>query len=96
MVLIKHKEKRAMKEIIYSAQAQKFLSKIVLADSQKIRNKIKQYALAPETLKNQVKRLKGLPFYRLRVGDYRVVFDENGVILNIIKVGHRSDVYKGL
>jgi len=43
-----------------------------------------------------IKALRGpKPFFRLRVGDYRVVFevDENTVI--ICDVGNRGDVYKG-
>lgn len=85
-----------MKTIIYSKQALRFLDKITEAESERIMNKIEQYAQNPSELKNQVKKLKGLPFYRLRVGDYRVVFDENGIILNIIKIDNRGNVYKEL
>lgn len=83
-----------MKTIIYSKKAESFLRKIVRVDAQRIRSKINQYAEDPSSLKNQVKKLKGLPFYRLRIGDYRVVFDENGIILNIIKIDNRGNVYK--
>ena len=36
--------------------------------------------------------------YRLRVGDYRVVYSvkETQVIIEIIRIGHRKDIYKGL
>lgn len=85
-----------MKTILYSKQALDFLSKIQKVERQKIITKVKQYAENPEALKNQIKKLKGLPFYRLRVGDYRIVFDENGLVLNIIKIGHRKDIYKEL
>jgi len=84
-----------MKEVIYTVKAQKFLSRITKADSQRIRGKMKQYAEHPEELKNQVKKLKNLPFYRLRVGDYRVIFDDKGLILEVVKVGNRGDVYNG-
>jgi mRNA interferase RelE/StbE len=34
--------------------------------------------------------------YRIRVGDYRVVYNivKNKLIIEIIRVGHRKDVYK--
>ena len=34
--------------------------------------------------------------YRIRVGDYRVIYDfvEERVIIEVIKVGHRKDVYR--
>ena len=43
-----------------------------------------------------VKRLVGTPYYRLRVGDYRVILDvDNGkLIILVIYVGHRKKVYQ--
>ncbi len=32
--------------------------------------------------------------YRLRVGDYRVIFDIDGKIVVILRVQHRREVYK--
>lgn len=83
-----------MKDIIYSKQALKFLDKITLAEANRIRGKIEQYVENPSTLKNQVKKLVGSPFYRLRVGSYRVIFDDKGMVLFIVKIDHRGSVYK--
>ena len=33
--------------------------------------------------------------YRLRVGDYRIVFDVRESTIVVMAVGHRRDVYKG-
>ena len=35
--------------------------------------------------------------YRLRVGDYRIVYtvDDQEIIVEIIKIGHRREVYRG-
>jgi mRNA-degrading endonuclease RelE of RelBE toxin-antitoxin system len=30
----------------------------------------------------------------VRVGDYRVVFDENGNTITVVAVGHRREVYR--
>ncbi len=34
--------------------------------------------------------------YRIRVGDYRVIYDlhEDLVLVKILKIGHRKDIYK--
>lgn len=34
--------------------------------------------------------------YRLRVGDYRIVYDvfDDLVLVKVMKVGHRRDIYK--
>lgn len=40
-------------------------------------------------------KLKGRPEWRLRVGDYRVVYriDDAELMVTVVDVGHRSDVY---
>ena len=45
-------------------------------------------------LGGDVKRLKSFsPAYRLRVGDYRVLFDLESGIIVIHRIGHRKDIY---
>lgn len=56
--------------------------------------KIEQYAADPASLANQVKALKGVVAYRLRVGDYRVIFSEDAIVLLVLKVGHRREIYE--
>jgi mRNA interferase RelE/StbE len=48
----------------------------------------------PDSLAANVKRLTGDSLLRLRVGDYRVIMDDDGTILLIVKVGHRREVYR--
>jgi mRNA interferase RelE/StbE len=42
------------------------------------------------------KKLKGEDAYRIRVGDYRVIYeiDDNIIIVTVVSVGHRKDIYK--
>ena len=42
--------------------------------------------------------LRGHPYYKLRVGDYRVIFDVNreSKSLIVVVVGHRKKIYRGL
>lgn len=84
-----------MKKIAYSKQAIKTLSRIPKNESERIRSKIRLYAADPTALENNVKKLQGEESYRLRVGDWRVIFDENDVVIEVIKIGARGDVYKG-
>ncbi len=54
----------------------------------------------PKVLANQITRLKGTqdePLYRLRVGSYRVIFFKKfeELIIIIIRIGYRKDVYEG-
>jgi len=32
--------------------------------------------------------------YRFRIGDYRAVFDVQGVTIIILRIGHRKDIYR--
>jgi len=46
-------------------------------------------------LVGNIKRLREADFgYRLRMGDYRILFDLEGDTIVIQKVGHRKDVYE--
>lgn len=74
--------------IKYSKQAEKFLKK---------QNKVTQKRIiyAIEQIPNgDIKRLKGVVYYRLRVGDFRILFDKDGNIIYVLKIDSRGDVYK--
>lgn len=83
-----------MKTITYSREAAKALVKMPANTARLIRSKIEQYATDPASLSNNVKALKGASgFYRLRVGDWRVVFGDDGLIISIVKIASRGEVY---
>lgn len=83
-----------MKKIAYSKQAIKTLSKLSANETARIRAKLRQYAGDPASQANNVKKLQGRSAYRLRVGDWRVIFDENDVVIEVIKIGARGSVYE--
>ena len=64
------------------------------ANAELVRAKIDQLAADPDLLANTVKRLQGRPGFRLRVGDYRVIFTEDGTVLDVLAIGHRREVYE--
>ena len=41
-------------------------------------------------------KLSGADLYRMRQGDYRIVYaiDDGAVTVEVVRVGHRSDVYR--
>lgn len=50
--------------------------------------------LAENPFSKDIKRLKGASSFRLRAGDYRVIFDIEENIILILKVGHRKNIYQ--
>jgi len=42
------------------------------------------------------KKLKGEDAYRIRVGDYRIIYEiaDDKIIVIVVSVGHRQDIYK--
>lgn len=69
------------------------LRRLSIAERDRIRGKIQQYAREPSSLGNNVKRLKASPYIRLRIGDWRVIMDDQGSVLAILKIGPRGKVY---
>ena len=61
-----------------------------------IRAKLDELADDPTVLRRNVKALRGRPGYRLRVGDWRVIFelDHEERRLIVLDIGPRGDVYE--
>ena len=75
-------------EIRYSKQASKFLQK----QSKQVQLRIiKAINKLPA---GDVKKMQGMNYYRLRVGDFRVIFSNDGTVLMVEKIGNRGEVYK--
>jgi mRNA interferase RelE/StbE len=83
-----------MKEVTYSKQAIKTLSRIPANESARIRSKVRQYADNPASQMNNVRKLQGRDAYRLRVGDWRIIFGEDEVVIDVIRIGARGSVYE--
>lgn len=82
-------------EILRSAA--KSLKKIPEPDRKRISKKIDE--LAEQLPIHEESKMKGNnPFHKIRVGDYRIIYeiqDEILVIL-VVKIGHRKDIYRNL
>jgi mRNA interferase RelE/StbE len=85
-----------MWSITYTADAIKALSAIDRVVAKRIRSKLLGLARDPIAPNNNVKKLAGVDGYRLRVGDWRVVYllRHRTLTVLVVKVGHRREVYE--
>ncbi len=82
-------------QIEFVKQAAKQFKALLTQEQERLQPKID--ALATEPRPNGVVKLAGEDdLYRIRVGDYRIIYciqDEQLLIL-VVKIGHRKDVYR--
>ena len=83
-----------MLNIAYSRDALKSLRRMPANEAKRVRKKIEAYARDPDSQAKNVVRLKGREAYRLRVGDWRVIFDKQGNVMAILAVGPRGSIYE--
>lgn len=84
-----------MRVVRYSRDALKTLEGLPSKTARRIREKVAQYAADPTTQANNVKALKGANGYlRLRVGDWRIIFTDDGAVVAIVRIGARGSVYE--
>jgi mRNA interferase RelE/StbE len=85
-----------MLKLLISKKAQKFLDKLPPKQFRQIVKKV--FALLEEPGPHDSEELRGYPFLRNDVGEYRVIYDVQGDTLRLILVGKRNDaeVYRQL
>ncbi len=77
--------------------AAKALKKIPKADRKRIADKIDSLAEGPPN--PDTTKMKGInPFHKIRVGDYRIIYEiqEDVLLILVVKIGHRKDIYRNL
>jgi mRNA interferase RelE/StbE len=83
--------------IEFKRSVAKVLKKLPKPDRRRIRNKIDSLT---ENLPDPAitKRKGDNPFHRVRVGDYRIIYEvrEDTLLILVLKIGHRKEVYRGL
>ena len=82
-------------EVKFTKVARKMFRKLSQELQDRIQTKIDDLAIEPRP--NGVKKLKGEEnSYRIRVGDYRVIYEifDDVLLVSVVSVGHRSEVYK--
>jgi len=84
-----------MYKITFSKDADKALRRMLRNTALIIGKKIMELAKNPHGMRN-VKKLTNHPGYRLRIGDWRVVYtvNDNELIVHVINVKTRGEIYK--
>lgn len=84
-----------MYDIEFTKQATKDLLRIPENYSVLIIDKIKKLAIDPYSKELDIKKLKGIDGYRLRVGEYRIIYDldKGQLIVQIVKIQSRGNIY---
>lgn len=80
-------------QVVWSEKSVKQLEKIDKKDAQKIYDSVLECVEEPFRV---VIRLTNSPFYRMRVGKYRVILDlqQNKMIIFVVESDHRGQIYK--
>jgi len=82
-------------QIFFTDKALKQLKKLEKNDQQRIIKSLERIRIRPESY---ITKLIDDPGYRLRVGEYRVILDieKEKLIILVLMVGHRKNIYKKL
>ena len=73
-----------MWRVSWTEDAARMMLRLPHNEAQRIRKKIDQLALAPRSPNNNVKALKGVAAFRLRIGDWRVIYELHDRVLHIL------------
>lgn len=83
---------------MYKVRIEKTVLKTLEKINEPYYSKIKAAILKLATNPRPVgyKKLKGRDGYRIRVADYRIIYDifDNILLIEVIDVGHRKDIYE--
>jgi len=80
-------------EVVLSRNALKFLKKLPPTDRERIKEALLKLSQNPWF--TQYKKLRGYPFYRIRVGNYRIIYsvEEDSKTVYVVRIGRRENVY---
>lgn len=84
-----------MHSIEFTKAAAKALASMPANTRSLVKSKLEALAADPSNAQN-VKKLAGRPGYRLRVGDWRVIYtvDDGRLVVLVLDIGTRGGIYK--
>ena len=82
-------------EIVFTDTSRKQFKKLEKDTQERIIKALERIRIRPEA---HIKKLVDDPGYRLRVGEYRIILDieKEKLIILVVKIGHRKNIYKKL
>jgi mRNA interferase RelE/StbE len=83
-------------KVLMRRQAQKKLQNLPSNERSRLAEKIHRLGHNPDDPALDTKRLTGVPLFRLRVGNWRIIYDRQDAvqIIAIEKIKPRGDAYK--
>lgn len=82
----------------YNILIERYAQKQIMKLDRKIIPVIKSaiFGLANNPRPQGYKKLKGEDAYRIRTGNYRIIYEINNdiILITVVSVGHRKDIYK--
>lgn len=85
-----------MYKIVFKKEAAKSLSKLPRNVAKTIRQKLEAVAANPYAENPNARKVQGREGYRLRVGDWRVLYEiqNDQLVILVLKVAPRGEVYR--
>lgn len=85
-----------MYKIELRRRAQRALDRLPKADFQAVVEAIKELARTPRP--RGVEKVKSTGLWRIRQGDYRVIYaiDDKQQLITVVRIGHRRELYRSL
>ena len=86
------------RSMAYSVEFKNVARKAIAKLPQDIKNRVISASmdLADNPRPTGCKKLKSCDIYRIRVGDYRILYEihDNVLVILVVRVAHRKDVYQ--
>lgn len=81
-------------KIFIEKSAQKALAKITEKEQDRIIEAIRNLSENPRPIR--VKKLSGREAWRIRVGNYRIIYEiqDDKLVIIVISIGHRREIYR--
>ena len=85
-----------MYELKYRRQARNYLARLPRRIKSVIVNNLHELAANPDNPSLDIDVLKGRKGFRLRVGQYRIIYtrQDDQLIIEVVKIRTRGDIYK--
>ena len=85
-----------MYKIAFRKRADRSLRKLPANIGKNIKNKLIELSKDPYAQNNNLTKLQNRPGYRLRVGDWRVIYEikDEEIIILVLDIGPRGGVYE--
>ena len=85
-----------MYRVTYSKKARKYLLKMPKQWQKRVVEKVELLAENPYSTNNNATKLVGREGYRLRIGDFRIIYNilNDVLIIEVVDIGPRGGIYQ--